>query len=68
MLCDADYIKHSESKGAWDGWRQGKKKPGTFKRLTKTNDAIWLEATYFPIINRENKVTAIFKIASDVTI
>nr|WP_305792034.1 PAS domain-containing methyl-accepting chemotaxis protein [Methylophaga sp. SB9B] len=67
IFCDPDYVKSSEYKGFWEDLRQGKKKAGTFKRITKTNNALWLEATYFPIVNKDNKVTAIFKIASDVT-
>jgi methyl-accepting chemotaxis protein len=67
IFCDADYVKSSEYKGFWEELRQGKKKSGTFKRFTKTKNILWLEATYFPIVNKEDKVTAIFKIASDVT-
>lgn len=66
IFCDADYVKSSEYKGFWEDLRQGKKKSGTFKRITKTKNTLWLEATYFPIVN-DNKVTGIFKIASDVT-
>lgn len=67
IFCDADYIKSPEYKAFWDELRQGKKKSGTFKRFTKSKNVIWLEATYFPIINKDNKVISIFKIASDVT-
>ncbi|MDO8827690.1 MAG: PAS domain-containing methyl-accepting chemotaxis protein [Methylophaga sp.] len=67
LFCDAEYVKSSEYKGFWEDLRQGKKKAGTFKRLTKTHKTLWLEATYFPVINKDNKVTAVFKIASDVT-
>lgn len=67
IFCDADYVKSSEYKGFWEDLCQGKKKTGTFKRITKTEKVVWLDATYFPILNTENKVIAIFKIASDVT-
>ncbi len=67
IFCEADYAKSSEYKGFWEDLRQGKIKSGTFKRLTKSQKVVWLEATYFPIVNKANKVTSIFKIASDVT-
>lgn len=67
MFCDADYINSPEYKAFWDELRQGKKKSGTFKRFTKSKNIIWLEATYFPILNKDKKVISIFKIASDVT-
>jgi methyl-accepting chemotaxis protein len=67
IFCETDYAKSSEYKGFWDDLRQGKIKSGTFKRLTKDKRIVWLEATYFPIVNNANKVTSIFKIASNVT-
>lgn len=67
IFCDEDYIKSAEYKGFWEDINKGKTKAGTFKRLSKNKDILWLEATYFPITNKQNKVTSIFKIASDVT-
>lgn len=67
IFCETDYANSSEYKGFWDDLRQGKIKSGTFKRLTKDKRIVWLEATYFPIVNNANKVTSIFKIASNVT-
>lgn len=67
ILCDTDYIKSSEYKGFWDDLNQGKTKSDIYKRLTKSKDILWLEATYFPIINKQNEMTSVFKIASDVT-
>lgn len=67
IFCDADYIHSAEYKNFWNDLNQGKQKSGTFKRFTKSKQAIWLEASYFPIINKDNSVTSILKIASDVT-
>lgn len=67
VLCDDDYIRSTEYKIFWDGLSRGKQQSGMFKRLTKSDKTIWLEASYFPITNKDNKVTAILKIASDVT-
>jgi methyl-accepting chemotaxis protein len=67
VLCHDDYIRSAEYKIFWDELSRGKQQSGRFKRLTKPDQTIWLEASYFPITDKDNNVTAIFKIASDVT-
>lgn len=67
IFCDSGYVSSPDYKEFWNDLRRGKKKSGTFKRISKSKDILWLEATYFPIINKDNKATAIFKIAADVT-
>ncbi|EKO3695350.1 PAS domain S-box protein, partial [Vibrio metschnikovii] len=46
---------------------QGQSQSGTFSRLTKSGQEIWIEATYIPIKNQQGKVYKVIKIASDVT-
>ena len=67
IFCDSGYVSSPDYKDFWNDLRRGKNKSGTFKRISKSKDILWLEATYFPIINKDNKATAIFKIAADVT-
>jgi len=67
IFCDDDYIQSADYKNFWQQLSQGKQKSGTFKRLTKSKQKVWLEASYFPITNKDNKVTGILKIATDVT-
>lgn len=67
IFCDSDYVSSPDYKEFWNELRRGNKKSGTFKRISKSKDILWLEATYFPIINKDNKAKAIFKIAADVT-
>lgn len=66
IFCDPKYANSGDYKNFWKNLNQGKKISGTFKRLNKAGDTVWLEATYFPILT-EGVVTRIFKIASDVT-
>ncbi len=40
---------------------------GTFKRLTKNKDIVYLEATYNPVFDESGKIYKIVKIAHDVT-
>ncbi|WP_136067170.1 methyl-accepting chemotaxis protein [Modicisalibacter radicis] len=51
----------------WKDLAQGKQQAGTFQRRTKSGEALWFEATYFPVRGRDGKVTGVIKIATDVT-
>ncbi|MBC5830279.1 PAS domain-containing methyl-accepting chemotaxis protein [Vibrio metschnikovii] len=51
----------------WQQLAQGQSQSGTFSRLTKSGQEIWIEATYIPIKNQQGKVYKVIKIASDVT-
>jgi methyl-accepting chemotaxis protein len=37
------------------------------QRVGKTGNLLWLEATYIPVLNEDAKVTAVLKIATDIT-
>jgi len=65
-MCLADYVESAEYKKFWDDLAKGKAQKGRFKRKNKRGDIIWLEATYFPVL-QDNTVVKIMKIASDVT-
>lgn len=67
IFCEPAYAKSTEYQQFWKDLAAGKQKQGTFKRLTKNHNIIWLEATYFPIVDDNNQVTSIFKIAAEVT-
>ncbi|MDT8371796.1 MAG: PAS domain-containing methyl-accepting chemotaxis protein [Gammaproteobacteria bacterium] len=67
IFCDPSYTESTEYQHFWTDLAAGKQQSGTFKRFTKNNDTVWLESSYFPVRDGENKVTSIFKIAADVT-
>lgn len=56
-----DYLKF------WTELAQGKAKHGNFRRISKSGQQLWLEATYFPVLDQQNNVSKIIKIAYDVT-
>jgi methyl-accepting chemotaxis protein len=56
-----DYLKF------WAELAQGKAKHGNFRRISKSGQQLWLEATYFPVLDQQNNVSKIIKIAYDVT-
>jgi len=66
VMCLDSYSKSTEYKDFWKSLREGSANKGTFERVNKEGGTIWLEATYFPIIEN-GKVIRVMKIASDVT-
>ena len=67
MFCIGSYASTSEYTRFWQELRNGHPHSGTFERKKADGESIWLEAIYIPIRNSLNRVTSIFKIASDVT-
>lgn len=67
MLCDPEYAQSSEYRELWDALRSGRSQSGTFPRRHKNGEKVWLQATYFPVKNKEGNVERVMKIASDVT-
>ncbi|MBU2885156.1 PAS domain-containing methyl-accepting chemotaxis protein [Gilvimarinus agarilyticus] len=66
IFCEQDYARSGEYHTFWANLNAGISQNGTFKRIDKNGEALWLESNYFPV--RENgKVTKVIKIASDVT-
>ncbi|RQM65149.1 PAS domain S-box protein [Aeromonas hydrophila] len=51
----------------WINLANGHNQHGTFQRVGKHGQEIWLEATYFPV-SQDGKVNKVVKIASDVTL
>ncbi|OFI36113.1 chemotaxis protein [Alteromonas lipolytica] len=67
LFCDSEFVRSSEYKMFWQDLAGGKAVKGLFKRLTKTGQAIYLEASYFPALNDAGEVFGVVKVASDVT-
>lgn len=66
IFCDESYASSSQYHVFWQDLKAGKANKGTFLRYGKNTKTVWLEATYFPVVE-QGKVTRIFKIAKDVT-
>lgn len=67
MFCYRTESSSSDYKEFWAELAQGKAKHGSFRRITKTGETLWLEATYFPVLDSQNRVSKVLKIAYDVT-
>ncbi|WP_178862168.1 methyl-accepting chemotaxis protein [Thiomicrorhabdus cannonii] len=51
----------------WQRLRQGEFFSGRYKRLRQDGTAVWLEATYNPVINSNGEVVKVIKLATDIT-
>lgn len=67
MFCEADYVASNEYAGFWTRLAAGEFYADEFKRITKNGSAIFIQATYNPILNDEGKVIKVVKFATDVS-
>jgi len=51
----------------WDGLRRGEFQAAEYKRVGKGGRAVWIQATYNPIMDRHGKPVKIIKFATDIT-
>ncbi|MFC3648780.1 methyl-accepting chemotaxis protein [Planctobacterium marinum] len=63
-----DAIKNNQQyRDFWDALRAGEYQSGEFKRITKSGDDIWIQASYNPILGLNGEVAKIVKYATDIT-
>jgi methyl-accepting chemotaxis protein len=67
MFCSSAIAGTREYENFWRDLTAGKSFSGTFERMGKTGQPIFLSANYFPVKNPQGKVIKIIKIACDVT-
>ncbi|MZI95124.1 PAS domain S-box protein [Vibrio sp. CAIM 722] len=67
ILCDKSLVNSSRYQSFWQVLARGEPQEGKFHRITKSGHTVVLEATYFPIMDAQGKVTSVAKIASDIT-
>ncbi|MGT4070860.1 UNVERIFIED_CONTAM: PAS domain-containing methyl-accepting chemotaxis protein [Aeromonas hydrophila] len=65
-LCFPEDVNTRDYEGLWQDLRRGIPHRGCFIRQSKSGKAVWLEATYFPIVI-DGKVVRVAKVSSDVT-
>ncbi|MFO1369068.1 MAG: PAS domain-containing methyl-accepting chemotaxis protein [Marinagarivorans sp.] len=67
LLCPEHYSQSLEYADFWQALRARKTQRGRFLRQSKQGNAVWLEASYFPVLNAQGELDYIYKIATDVT-
>lgn len=66
MLCEREFVNSQEYLSFWESLRAGHTQRGSFKRVGRNGKTVWLEASYFPVID-DDRVVKIIKIAADIT-
>jgi len=67
ILCDKLYANSADYKKFWNKLEAGEYISDMFKRLDSKQKEIWLEASYNPIFDNNNKVVKVIKFANDIT-
>jgi methyl-accepting chemotaxis protein len=67
IFCEELYANSNEYKEFWQKLNRGEFDTGEYKRLGKDGREAFIQATYNPIFDLNNKPVRVLKIASDVT-
>lgn len=67
IFVEASYRSDPDYRAFWDKLRSGQYHAGEFKRVSKTGEEIWIQATYNPILDSEGRPIKVVKFASDIT-
>ncbi|QDK44509.1 chemotaxis protein [Bdellovibrio sp. ZAP7] len=67
MFCDVEYSRSIDYKKFWQALARGEFASGEFKRISKDGRAVWINASYNPVLNSEGKPYKVVKFATDVT-
>ncbi len=67
IFVDPNYSQTNEYNTFWESLRKGEYFSEEFKRLGKNNKEVWIQATYNPILNSDEKPYKVVKFATDIT-
>lgn len=67
MFVEAEYRKSAEYRSFWDQLSKGIYFADEFKRINKSGDEVWIQASYNPIFDQNGKPYRVVKYATDIT-
>ncbi|KMW56216.1 Methyl-accepting chemotaxis protein [Candidatus Rhodobacter oscarellae] len=67
IFCDPDYAKTAEYRAFWASLAAGDFATGEFKRISKSGDEVWINASYNPIFDADGKPYKVVKFATNIT-
>jgi len=67
MFVDPAYKQSSEYKAFWDRLGRGEYDAGQYKRIGSGGKEVWIQASYNPIMDANNKPFKVVKYATDIT-
>lgn len=67
IFCDSEYVSSKQYAEFWQNLGRGEFFSGKIKRVKKSGEIIWLEATYNPVKDANGRVVKVIKFATDIT-
>ncbi|MBB6521585.1 methyl-accepting chemotaxis protein [Pseudoteredinibacter isoporae] len=67
LFCEDNYAASEAYRDFWAHLNRGEFFSGQFKRVTKQGQPLWLEATYNPVFDANQKLIKVVKFASDIS-
>ncbi|MCM2349333.1 MAG: PAS domain-containing methyl-accepting chemotaxis protein [Bacteriovoracaceae bacterium] len=67
IFCESSYVNSPEYSQFWADLKNGQKKSGVFKRMTRSGKEVWFQAVYSPVVDETGRVFKVVIIATDVT-
>lgn len=67
MFVDEQYRNSNEYREFWTRLGQGIFQAGQYKRLGRGGREVWIQASYNPVLNAENRPIKVVKYATDIT-
>jgi methyl-accepting chemotaxis protein len=67
IFCDPEYAKSTEYAELWRSFARGEFRSAEFRRLKKSGEDVWLQASYNPVFNKDGEPVKVVKFATDVT-
>ena len=67
IFVDPAEVQSSEYQVFWNSLSRGEFRSGEFKRITQDGREVWIQATYNPVFDLNNKPIKVVKFASDIT-
>ncbi len=67
MFVDAREANSSEYRAFWEKLNRGEYDAGEYKRITKSGNEVWIQASYNPILDPNGRPYKVVKYAADIT-
>ena len=67
IFCDPQYAKTNKYKEFWEKIGRGEFNSGEYKRINKSGEEVWINASYNPVLDADGKPYKVIKFATDVT-
>jgi methyl-accepting chemotaxis protein len=67
MFVPSDQRDSANYRGFWAALNRGEFQAATYQRIAKDGREVWIQASYNPVLGRDNKPVKVVKFATDIT-